>query len=83
MSRQMINLLVAGVALGGVIVIGSTNAWSNIVGPVGAQAYVTKAEFDQAFIDTTTASRAQNTATYREKLRDLGWKRLNAAPLLK
>jgi hypothetical protein len=74
----LINGFVAAIALGGVVLVGSTVAWSNTAGPVGGQAYMTRAEFDQAFADAAAASRLGNTPTNRERLRDIGWKRLNA-----
>ena len=74
MFRQLVSALGVSVALGCIVVIGSTAALSNIVVPT-SRAYATKASFDQAFIDVAAAaSRADSTATYREKLRDLGWK---------
>ena len=76
MSRRIFNALGATFAVVGVVVIGSTVAYSNIVVPAG-QAYTSKAEFEQAFVDAGTA-RPQNTAQNREKLRDLGWQHLKA-----
>jgi hypothetical protein len=79
MFRQMVSVIGATLAIGTVVIIASTVAWSNIAGPVGGQAYLSKAEFDQAFIDAGSVLRPQNTAAYREKLRDAGWKLLNAS----
>jgi hypothetical protein len=73
MFRQLVSALGVTVALGCIVVIGSTAALSNIVVPT-SRAYATKASFDQVFIDVAAAARGDNTATYREKLRDLGWK---------
>ena len=75
MSRQIISALGGTLAIAAVVVIGSTVAWSNIVVPV-SKAYTTKAEFNQAFTDAAAVPQAQNTAPHREKLRDIGWKRL-------
>jgi hypothetical protein len=79
MFRQTISVIGATLAIGTVVVIGSSVAWSKIAGPVGGQAYLSKAEFDQAFIDAGSVVRPQNTAAYREKLREAGWKLLNAS----
>ena len=76
MSRTISNALGTTFAVLSVVVIGSTVAWSNIVVPAG-QAYTSKAAFEQAFVDAS-AARPQFTAQNREKLRDLGWKHLNA-----
>jgi hypothetical protein len=77
MLRQIISALGAAVTLSAIVVIGSTVAWSNIVGPVGGQAYLTKAQFDQAFVDVSAVP--QSTPVLREKLREAGWKLLNAS----
>jgi hypothetical protein len=77
MARQLINAVVAIIALGCVVLAGATVAWSSIAGPVGGQAYVTSMDFDQVFADATTKPRPANTPANREKLRDAGWKRLN------
>jgi hypothetical protein len=76
MSRTIINVLGAILAVACVVVIGSTVAWSNIVVPV-SRAYTTKAQFDQAFTDAAAAPQSLNSAPNREKLRNVGWKRLN------
>jgi hypothetical protein len=76
MLRQLINGFVAAIALGGAVV-GSSAAWSNTADPVGGRAYMTRAEFDQAFADAAAASRPGNTPANRERLRNIGWKRLN------
>jgi len=78
MLRQLINGLLAAIALGGVVIVSSGVAWSNIAGPVDGRAYATRADFDQAFADAVAASRPGNTPAQREKLREIGWKRLNA-----
>jgi hypothetical protein len=46
------------------IAIASTIAWSNFAGSAGAPAYVTKADFDQAFADATAGRRENNAAIY-------------------
>jgi hypothetical protein len=80
MARQIVNVLIAGVvALGCVVIVGATLAWSNIAGPVGGQAYLTTADFDQAFAD---AALPQTASPNRDKLRAAGWKRFNADQLL-
>jgi hypothetical protein len=76
-SRQLINSLVAAIAIGGAAV-NSNVAWSNTAEPVGGRAYVTRAEFDQAFTDAAAASRTGNTPANRERLRNVGWKYLSA-----
>jgi hypothetical protein len=69
---------VAAIAIGSAV-INSHVAWSNTAEPaVGDRAYVTRAEFDQAFAAATTASRTGNTPANRERLRNVGWKHLNA-----
>ena len=60
------------------IAIGSTIAWSNIAGSTGARAYVTKADFDQAFADAA-AGRRESEPTIREKFREAAAKEV-AAP---
>ena len=77
MSAQLIKGLVAAIAIGSAV-INSHVAWSNTAEPVGNRAYVTPAEFDQAFAAATTASRTGNTPANRERLRNVGWKHLNA-----
>jgi hypothetical protein len=79
MARQLINAVVAIVALGCILIAGATIAWSSIAGPVGGQAYVTKTDFDLVFADATTKPRPENTPANREKLRDAGWKRINVS----
>src|SRR5215469_8063619 len=74
-SRLIINALAAAIAIGGAVV-SSNVARSNSAEPVQRRAYVTRAEFDQAFADVAAGSRSGNTPATREKLRDLGWKRL-------
>ena len=77
MSGQLIKVLVAAMATGSAV-INSHVAWSNAAEPVGERAYVTRAEFDQAFAAAVAASRAGNTPANRERLRNVGWKHLNA-----
>jgi hypothetical protein len=76
-SRQLVNGFVAAIAIGGAV-INSHVAWSNTAEPIGGRAYVTRAEFDQAFAEAAAASRSGNTPANRERLRNVGWKRLNA-----
>ena len=76
MSRQLIKGLVAAIAIGGAV-INSHVAWSNTAEPVGNRAYVTPAEFDQAFAAAAAGSRTGNTPANRERLRNVGWKHLN------
>jgi hypothetical protein len=75
--RQLINSLLAVIVLCIAVGIGSSIAWSNVVGPVAGQSHMTRAEFDQTFADATAASRSGNTPANREKLRNIGWKYLN------
>ena len=77
MSRQLIKGLVAAIAIGGAV-INSHVAWSNTAEPVGNRAYVTPAEFDQAFAAAAAASRTGNTPANRERLRNVGWRHLHA-----
>ena len=81
MSAQLIKGLVAAIAIGGAV-INSHVAWSNTAEPVGDRVYVTRAEFDQAFAAAAAAaaaaSRTANTPANRERLRNVGWKHLNA-----
>jgi hypothetical protein len=77
MSRHRITGFVAAIALGGAVVFGSGIASSHTADPAGGRAYITRADFDQAFTDAAAASRLGNTPTNREKLRNIGWKRLN------
>jgi hypothetical protein len=76
-SAQLIKGVVAAIAIGGAV-INSHVAWSNTAEPAGDRAYVTRAEFDQAFAAAAAASRAANTPANRERLRNVGWKHLNA-----
>ena len=77
MSAQLIKGLVAAIAIGGAV-INSHVAWSNTAEPVGNRAYVTPAEFDQAFAAAAAASRTGNTPANRERLRNVGWRHLHA-----
>jgi hypothetical protein len=67
-SMSRLHVFLAIVALTS-IAIGSTIAWSNIAGSTGARAYVTKADFDQAFADAA-AGRRESEPTIREKFRE-------------
>jgi hypothetical protein len=78
MSRKVISALGGFAAIAAVVVIGTTVAWSNIVAPLG-HAYTTKAEFERTFADMNAMPQALNTAPTREKLRNIGWKLLNAS----
>ena len=77
MSRHRITGFVAAIVLGSGAMVGSGAAWSNTADPAGGRAYMTRAEFDQAFADAAVASRLGNTPTNRERLRNIGWRRLN------
>jgi hypothetical protein len=76
MARQLINTVVAIVALGCIVIAGASIAWSSIASPAGGRAYMTKTDFDQVFADATTRPRPENTPANREKLRDIGWNRI-------
>jgi hypothetical protein len=76
-SGLLIKGLVAAIAIGGVV-INSKVAWSNVAEPIGDRGYVTRTEFDQAFAAAAAASRTGNTPANRERLRNVGWKHLNA-----
>jgi hypothetical protein len=76
-SGLLIKGLVAAIAIGGAV-INSQLAWSNAAEPIGDRGYVTRAEFDQAFAAAAAASRTANTPANRERLRNVGWKHLNA-----
>jgi hypothetical protein len=75
--RQLINGFMTVIALCLAVGLGSSVAWSNVVGPATGQPYVTRADFDQAFADAAAASRPGNTPANRERLRNVGWKSLN------
>ena len=77
MSGELIKGLVTAMAIGSAV-INSHVAWSNTAEPVGDRAYVTRAEFDQAFAAAVAAARTGNTPANRERLRNVGWKHLNA-----
>jgi hypothetical protein len=80
MTRPLVNVLISSAAaLGCVVVVGATIAWSNIAGPVGGQAYLTTAAFNQAFTDATASAPPQNT---QDKLRAAGLKRAAGDALL-
>jgi len=76
-SGQLVRGFVAAIAIAGAT-FNSNAAWSNTAEPAGSRAYVTQAEFDQAFADAVAASRGGNTPANRERLRNVGWKHLNA-----
>jgi hypothetical protein len=59
------------------VAVGSTIAWSKLAAPVNAPAYVTKADFDQAFADAAAGHREFNPID-REKLRNAGWRIVEA-----
>jgi hypothetical protein len=67
MSRLHVFLAIVALTC---IAIGSTIAWSNIAGSTGARAYVTKADFDQAFADVEAAGRRPNTNVNRDRKTD-------------
>jgi hypothetical protein len=75
MSRSHFFLAIGAVTC---IAIGSTIAWSNIAGSTGARAYVTKADFDQAFADAA-AGRRESEPAIREKFLEAAVKEV-AAP---
>ena len=77
MSAQLIKGVVAAIAISGAV-INSHVAWSNTAEPAGNRAYVTPAEFDQAFAAAAAASRTGNTPANRERLRNVGWRHLHA-----
>jgi hypothetical protein len=74
MSRLHVFLTIVAVTC---IAIGSTIAWSNIAGSTGPRAYVTKANFDQAFADAA-AGRRESEPTIREKFREAAAKEVAA-----
>jgi len=76
--RQLINGFMAVIALCVAVSIGSSAACSNVVDPVAGRPHITRADFDQAFADAAAASRSGNTPANRERLRNIGWKYLNA-----
>ena len=78
MLRQLINGSMAVIALCVAVSIGSSVAWSNVVEPIAGRPRMTRADFDQAFADAAAASRSGNTPANRERLRNIGWKYLNA-----
>ena len=67
MSRVLPNLLV--VIFVAACIAESTIAWSNFASSVGTPAYVTKADFDQAFADVATGRRP-TTNVNRDRKRD-------------
>src|SRR5580704_4949454 len=67
MSRLQVFLAIVALTC---IAIGSTIAWSNIAGSTGARAYVTKADFDQAFADVEAEGRRPNTNVNRDRKTD-------------
>jgi hypothetical protein len=76
MSRLHVFLAIATVTC---IAIGSIIAWSNIAGSTGARAYVTRADFDQAFADAA-AERRESEPTIRVKFREAAAKEVAAQP---
>jgi hypothetical protein len=76
MLRQLTGGLMAAIALGCVVIVGSTVAWSNIVAPVG-EAHMTRIDFNRTFTDAAAAQSPVNTPANRERLRDIGWSHLN------
>jgi hypothetical protein len=80
MARPLVNVMIsAAVAAGCVVIVGATIAWSNIAGPIGGQAYLTTAAFNQAFTDAAAPAPIQNT---QDKLRAAGVKRAQGDTLL-
>jgi hypothetical protein len=76
MSRLHVFLAIVAVTC---IAIGSTIAWSNIAASTGARAYVTKADFDQAFADAA-AGRRESEATIPETFREGAAREVAAQP---
>jgi hypothetical protein len=76
MLRQLTGGLMAVIALGCAVIVGSSVAWSNIAGPVGA-AHMRLVNFDQTFADAASAPCPANTPANRERLRDIGWSHMN------
>ena len=77
--RQLTNGSAALITLCIAIGLGSSVAWSNIVSPIASQSHMTRAEFDQVFAAAAAAAaRSGNTPGNRERLRNIGWKYLNA-----
>jgi hypothetical protein len=75
MSRLLTRArLVIGVVI--CVAVGSLIAWSSFAGPTSAPAYVTRADFDQAFADAAAGHR-DFKPTDRERLRDAGWHLIN------
>ena len=68
MSRLRVFLAIVALTC---IAIGSTIAWSNIAASTGARAYVTKADFDQAFADAA-AGRRESEPIIHEKFHEEG-----------
>ena len=61
-----------------------TNAASRVAkvaapAPVRPPAFRSKADFDQTFAEVAGTPRRENTPAYREKLRQIGWKRFTAS----
>jgi hypothetical protein len=70
--------LPAAIVIGAICVaVGSSIAWSKLAAPANAPAYVTKADFDQAFADAAAGHREFNPID-REKLRNAGWRIIDA-----
>ena len=67
MSRVLPHLLAVTLVIA--CIAGSTIAWSNFASSAGAPAYVTKADFDQAFADVA-AGQHPTTNVNREGNRD-------------
>jgi hypothetical protein len=76
MSRYLRNFGLAIIVFG-CGAIGTAGAFTSIASKAEPDAIVTRIDFDRVFADVEAAQRG-NTAVNREKLRDLGWKRLMA-----
>jgi hypothetical protein len=74
MSRLHVFLAIVALTC---IAIGSSLAWSNIGGSGGGRAYVTKADFDQAFAEVAAAQR-ESEPIISEKFREAAAKRVAA-----
>jgi hypothetical protein len=74
----MIKVFATAAAVGGAAVIGSTIIASSTVVNLFGRPAMTKADFDQEFADVAAVSSTANTPANREKLRELGWRLIQA-----
>jgi hypothetical protein len=77
-TRRVVTAITALAALASVAVLGASAAFSAAM-PPGQEIIQNnaKAFFDSVFADLAKTPNAINTPTNREKLRDIGWARLN------